>query len=231
VAGSKCCPSAGATFPQTLFLVRFAKLTRSRTHAREQPRQLLVGLSVVCISTEASMKKLVLVATIISAVSISFPASPAPLQVNQNPNPFQAFEDTAGNIEFLNISNISDGNVFINNISVVAPSPAAGEIDDEATNVVLIALKPTVQNPVLLTPNTNFNIKFSWDAVDNIKDTLTLASGNRAFSSTSTLGRLLTLSLPKRCSALTTAGAASATGIGALGLLGWRRKRKAQTVA
>jgi hypothetical protein len=180
------------------------------------------------------MKKLLLASTAISVMLMTGPASTGPLQVNQNPNPFQAFEDTAGNIEFLNISNISNGNVVITRISIVSPFPAGGEVDDEATNVVLIAPNPTVQNPVILTPNTNFNIKFSWDAVDNIKDKdvdfglwqsgffLDFTVGDSQFAQA--LLRVNDTPLPPALPLF-------ATGLGGLGLLGWRRKRKAQAVA
>ena len=44
------------------------------------------------------------------------------------------------------------------------------EADDKATNLVLVAPKPTVQNPLLIGPSGNANIKFTWDAVDLIHD-------------------------------------------------------------
>ena len=116
------------------------------------------------------MNKLLLAATAISAMLVSAPASAVTLLITQNPNPFQAVEGTAGNIGFVNTENIDTTTLTITGITAAGATPTGGELDDQATNIVLIGPMPTVTNPLILVPESNFNIKFSWDAVDNIKD-------------------------------------------------------------
>ena len=95
------------------------------------------------------------------------------LLCTQNPNPFEAFEGTTGNIGFVNCGNRDTATATtatITGITARGVRPAGGEVDDQATNLALIGPNPTVANPLLLVPGGNFNIKFSWDAVDDIKD-------------------------------------------------------------
>jgi hypothetical protein len=158
------------------------------------------------------------------------------LFMDQNPNPFQAFEDTAGNIGFLTISNFGSSDITITSITGVI-TPFSGELDDQATNLKLLA--PT-NFPILLPamvpgmPLSNFNIKFSWDAVDTTKDndvdfgvwhaSFTLIGSQAGKPPTDVAFAVLRVNDTPLPAALPL----FATGLGALGLLGWRTKRKAQ---
>ncbi len=158
----------------------------------------------------------------------------ATLTFSQNPNPFAAVEGSPGNIGFLNIVNSANELYFITNIAVSTLVHFGGEFDDQAKNLVLIAPKPSVSSSLGLASGGNFNIKFSWDAVDDIKDndvdfgdwlaafTITghLAGGADQFDLVAAKLRVLDpVPLP---AALPLFG----TGLGLLGLLGWRRKWK-----
>lgn len=90
---------------------------------------------------------------------------------SQSPDPFLSFEGTTGNIGFITLRNTSaDQIAFITGIGAVRLNATGGESDDEATNLALVAPKPTAANPTQIGPNGTANLKFSWDAVDNIKD-------------------------------------------------------------
>jgi hypothetical protein len=164
-------------------------------------------------------------------VVIPHTAQALTLTFSQNPDPFQAFEDTAGNIGFLNVMNTDpETSNTITSITFSSLFQIGGEFDDQATNIVLIGPNPTPANPLQLGPGSNFNIKFSWDAVDKIKDNdvdfglwevlfeLTGVSGETKFVAAHL--RVNDLPLPAALPLF-------ATGLGALGLLGWWRRRKA----
>jgi hypothetical protein len=162
------------------------------------------------------------------------PAQAFTLLMDQNPNPFQAVEGTLGNIGFLTLSNFGTSDITITGITGRI-TPFAGELDDQATNLNLIA--PTVFPFVLPAmqpgfPLANFNIKFSWDAVDNVRDndvdfgiwhaTFTITgqqSGRPPTDEAFAVLRVNDVPLPAALPLF-------ATGLGALGLLGWRRKKK-----
>jgi hypothetical protein len=177
------------------------------------------------------MNKLLLAATAISAMFVSAPAS-AIVLTTQNPNPFQAFEGTTGNIGLIDVINIGTTTITITGITASGVIPTGGELDDQATNNVLIAPNPTVADPLLLVPDSDFHIKFSWDAVDNIKDNdVDFGLWEARFGVTSPTGNLLiTANLRVNDTPLPAALPLFATGIGGLGLLGWRRKRKARAI-
>ena len=81
-------------------------------------------------------------------------------------------------------------------------------------------------------PLSNFNIKFSWDAVDTVKDNdVDFGIWHATFTITGTqTGRPPTdeafAVLQVNDVPLPATLPLFATGLGALGLLGWRRKRK-----
>ncbi len=54
--------------------------------------------------------------------------------------------------------------------TVITFVPVAGEADDKATNLKLVAPNPTEDDPLLMAANGTANIKFTWDAVDTIID-------------------------------------------------------------
>lgn len=90
---------------------------------------------------------------------------------SQSPDPFLSFEGTTGNIGFINLKNTSaDQIAFITSIRANQFNATGGESDDEATNLALVGPNPTAAKPVQVGPNGTANIKFSWDAVDTIKD-------------------------------------------------------------
>jgi hypothetical protein len=181
---------------------------------------------------EASMNKLLLAATTISVMLMPVSASAVMLNVTQNPNPFEAFEGTTGNIGIFNVANVDTTTARIRSIAFSFADPVRGELDDQPANITLIGPNPTIGNPLILNPGTNFNIKFSWDAVDNIKDNdvdfglwdarfnIDIVEGN-ILTSVGALVQVNDLPIPAALPLF-------ATGIGGLGLLGWRRKRKAQ---
>ena len=158
------------------------------------------------------------------------------LLCTQNPNPFEAFEGTTGNIGFVNCGNRDTATATtatITGITARGVRPAGGEVDDQATNLALIGPNPTVANPLILVPGGNFNIKFSWDAVDDIKDNdVDFGLWDAFFDLALPTGDLfVTASLRVNDVPLPATLPLFATGLGALGLLGWRRKRKAQAAA
>jgi hypothetical protein len=161
------------------------------------------------------------------------------LLMDQNPNPFQAVEGTLGNIGFLTLTNFGTSDITITGITGLI-TPFGGELDDQATNLNLIA--PTVFPFVLPArqpgvPLANFNIKFSWDAVDNVKDndvdfgvwhaTFTITGQQTGRPPTDEAFAVLQVNDVPLPAALPL----FATGLGALGLLGWRRKKKAAATA
>ena len=166
-------------------------------------------------------------------VSIPTGAQAFTLLMDQNPNPFQAVEGTLGNIGFLTLSNFGTTDITITGITGVI-TPFAGELDDQATNLNIIA--PTVFPFVLPGmkagfPLANFNIKFSWDAVDNVKDndvdfgiwhaTFTITGSQTGRPPTDEAFAVLRVNDTPLPGALPL----FATGFGVLGLLCWRRKR------
>ena len=148
----------------------------------------------------------------------------------QNPSPFEAIEDTSGHIGFLNVSNLEENRTAsIIAISVAQILLIGGEFDDQATNVKILGPFPTEASPLVLGPGTNFNIKFSWDAVDTIKDNDVdfglwqvrfLLTGFDETTNAYAFLRVDDTPIPAALPLF-------ATGLGALALLGWRRKRKA----
>ena len=90
---------------------------------------------------------------------------------SQSPDPYVALENTPGNIAFITMKNDDATSIaFVTEIHAVRLNPTGGEADDKATNLALVAPNPTVVNPLAIGPNGTANIKFSWDAVDEIKD-------------------------------------------------------------
>src|SRR5882757_2928287 len=89
---------------------------------------------------------------------------------SQAPDPFVAYEGTSGNLGFITLKNEADRIVFITDILTFQFNATGGESDDQATNLALVAPNPTDKNPIQIGPNGTATIKFSWDAVDNIKD-------------------------------------------------------------
>src|SRR5260370_20768615 len=95
----------------------------------------------------------------------------AEITYSQSPDPFLSFEGTTGNIGFITLKNTSaDQTAFLTSIRAVQFNATGGESDDEATNLALVGPNPTALKPVQIGPNGTANIKFSWDAVDTIKD-------------------------------------------------------------
>jgi hypothetical protein len=95
----------------------------------------------------------------------------AEITYSQSPDPFLSFEGTTGNIGFITLKNTSaDQIAFITSIRANQFNAIGGESDDEATNLALVGPNPTALKPVQIGPNGTANIKFSWDAVDRIKD-------------------------------------------------------------
>jgi hypothetical protein len=157
------------------------------------------------------------------------------LLMDQNPNPYQAPEGTFGNIGFLTLSNFGLSDITVTGITGVI-TPFAGELDDQAINLNIVA---PIVFPIVLPgekdgfPLSNFNIKFSWDAVDNTKDndvdfgiwhaTFTIMGIQTDRPPTDEAFAVLRVNDTPLPAALPL----FATGLGVLGLLGWKRKRKA----
>jgi len=149
---------------------------------------------------------------------------------SQNPDPFEAAENTSGHIGFLNVTNLeTNRTASIIAISVAQIKLIGGEFDDQATNVTILGPFPSEASPLVLGPGTNFNIKFSWDAVDTIIDNdIDFGLWEVRFlltgfdETTNAYAHLRVNDTP-----LPAALPLFATGLGALGLLGWRRKKKA----
>jgi PEP-CTERM motif len=105
---------------------------------------------------------LILVAPPVSADSINY---------SQNPFPFVSVENTKGNVGFITLTNTSPlvsaqvTSITIQNQFV----PTAGEADDEAFDLSILAPNP-VLIPFLIAPNGTANIKVSWDTVDTVID-------------------------------------------------------------
>ena len=95
----------------------------------------------------------------------------AGITFSQAPDPFVAQEGTSGNIGFITLKNTDPDQIaFITKILALHFNATGGESDDQATNLALVTPNPTVQNPVQIGPNGTGTIKFSWDAVDEIRD-------------------------------------------------------------
>ncbi len=82
-----------------------------------------------------------------------------------------------GNIDFITIQNTDPKNVVF--ITRIVPATLfgqngfmakAGEADDRATNLQVVAPNPTDMNPLQIAANGTANIKVSWDAVDTVVD-------------------------------------------------------------
>ena len=176
--------------------------------------------------------RLSLPVAIITAFLVAIPntAQTLTLTFSQNPDPFQALEGTTGNIGFLNVTNTDTSSATITSIHVGTVLHTGGEFDDQATNVVIIGPNPSGDNPLVLAPGGNFNIKFSWDAVDNIKDNdvdFGLWQANFLLQGAVSLEvAFVHADLRVNDTPLHAALPLFATGFGALGLLGWRKKRK-----
>jgi hypothetical protein len=115
------------------------------------------------------------------SITLLFTAAAAPLRADLIqlglPPTFQAVEGTSGNIGFITLINTNDSFAIIRSISFYDFSPIfplyplSGESDDQATNVKLVAPNPTPSNPTVIAQyGGTANIKFSWDAVDQIHD-------------------------------------------------------------
>jgi hypothetical protein len=112
-----------------------------------------------------------LFAILFAAAAPSLPADT--ITFYHNPAPCIAPEDTKGNICFVTLTNDSDFKIaHVTDISLFINMflPKSGEADDKATNPKLIGPNPTVVNDLLIAPKGTANIKFSWDAEDNIHD-------------------------------------------------------------
>ena len=94
------------------------------------------------------------------------------IRYSQNPDPFVAPEDTKGNMGILTLTNEDPDNLaVVFNIRFSGDFfPTGGEADDRAINLKLIAPTPTVNNPLMIGPSGNANIRFSYDTVDEIHD-------------------------------------------------------------
>jgi hypothetical protein len=103
--------------------------------------------------------------------AVAAPSLRADIIYSQAPDPFKALEGTSGNLGFITLTNNDPNSIaFITAIVKAQFNATGGESDDQATNLALVAPNPTAANPVQIGPNGTANIKFSWDAVDNIKD-------------------------------------------------------------
>ena len=180
----------------------------------------------------------VIVAALFAVTSYS--ARALTLTDSQNPDPFQALEDTSGNIGFIKIANTGSSTIYITKIIYSFLAHTGGERDDEATNVVLVGPKPQDTGTVDLAAGGNFNIKFSWDAIDNLKDNdvdfglwsaFFFIYGFVVDGPEETFTAVAHLRVNDPVVPLPPALPLFATGLGAFGLLGWRRKRKAKLAA
>jgi len=183
----------------------------------------------------------------LAMVAAFFPVTPHPahaltyLSVSQTPDPFEALENT-GNPQSgtLTITNSSRGTIGISTIVFDNISRTGGDPDDMATNGVILAPNPTILNPILLQPGKHFDITFHWDAVDTsgVNDfdhgdwhfniillCTVICSPSGGGSMNDSVFALLRVNDPPAVP-LPPPSLLFATGLGALGLFGWRRKRK-----
>jgi PEP-CTERM motif len=99
------------------------------------------------------------------------PVSAGTINYSQNPFPFVSLENTKGNIGFITLTN-TDPLVSAQITSITIQNqfvPAAGEADDEAFDLSIVAPSP-VLIPFLIAPNGTANIKVSWDTIDTVID-------------------------------------------------------------
>lgn len=118
-------------------------------------------------------RNLFLIATlrIITGLIVVAYSNPLRADIVSSSVPTHALENTNGNIGFVKLTNNDANNTaFITNITPFQFNAIGGEADDQATNLALVAPNPTVANPVQIGPNGFANIKFSWDAIDIVKD-------------------------------------------------------------
>ena len=98
-------------------------------------------------------------------------AARAGITYSQSPDPYVAVENTTGNIGFVTLKNDSASDIaVVTSINALYFNPTGGEADDKATNLALVAPDLSVTGPLTIAPNGTANIKFSWDAVDQIID-------------------------------------------------------------
>jgi PEP-CTERM motif len=101
----------------------------------------------------------------------ALPVSASSINFSQNPFPFVSVENTKGNIGFITLTN-TDPLVSAQVTSITIQKqfvPVAGEADDEAFDLSIVAPNP-VLIPFLIAPNGTANIKVSWDTVDTVID-------------------------------------------------------------
>jgi len=149
---------------------------------------------------------------------------------SQTPDPFEAVENTSGHIGFLNVTNLETSRTAsIIGIAVAQIKLIGGEFDDQATNVTILGPFPSEASPLVLGPGTNFNIKFSWDAVDTIIDgdidfglweVRFLLTGFDETTNAYAHLRVNDVPLPAALSLF-------ATGLGLFGYFGYRRRKAA----
>jgi PEP-CTERM motif len=104
-------------------------------------------------------------------VLAALPASAGTIDYSQNPLPFVSLENTKGNIGFITLTN-NDPLISAQVTSITIQNqfvPVAGEADDEAFGLSILAPSP-VLIPFLIAPNGTANIKVSWDTVDTVID-------------------------------------------------------------
>ena len=99
------------------------------------------------------------------------PVSAATLTYSQNPDPFISVENTKGNIGFITLMNTDPDNIAeVTSITIANQFvPTAGEADDEAFGLTIVAPSP-ILIPFLIAPNGTANIKVSWDTADSVRD-------------------------------------------------------------
>jgi hypothetical protein len=178
------------------------------------------------------------------------PSGAASLTFSQTPNPFEARENTNNpQTSFLVITNPTSELVEITNIGMssfgIIPVPGSQDANDKVSNFSILAPNATPQNPVqLAAAGGHFSIKLSWDAVDTVIDgvqdrgqwwaflALTCAQACNEFGNPNFFAARAFLQVddpPK--TPLPAALPLFAGGLGVMGLLGWRKKRKAAAVA
>ena len=126
----------------------------------------------------------------------------------------------------------------------IIPVPGSQDANDKVSNFSIVAPNATPQNPVQLgARGGHFSIKLSWDAVDTVIDgiqdrgqwwaflALTCAEVCNEFNQKFFAARaFLQVDDPPK-TPLPAALPLFATGLAAMGLFGWRRKRKNKTTA
>jgi len=164
------------------------------------------------------------------------------LSVSQSPDPFEALENTDNpQSGTLTITNSSRGNIGISTITFDKMFFTGGDPNDMATNGVILAPDPTILNPIILQPGHHFDIAFHWDAIDTTSANnsdfgnwhfniillcTVVCSSSGGGSMNDSVFALLRVNDPPVFSPLPPPSLLFAIGLGAIGLLGWRRKRK-----